>query len=328
MPNRLRVVVTGLAILGSLAVLSGAAIAEEAAFPAKPVRVLVPFPSGGAVDIVARTIGDELTRRWGQSVVIENRPGAGGMIASQAAATSAPDGYTLILVASGHALNPHIYAKLPYDPFNDFAPISLVGSSPNMLLVRSDSPFKSVTDVLTAARQRPGYLSYGHAGNGTSPHLAGELLKYMAKVNIGAVPYKGGAPSLNDLLGGHVPLTFNNIPESIAQIKAGQVRPLGVTTAVRSPALPEVPTIAEAGVPDYDTGAWWGFLASAGIAPEVKAKLAADIAEAVKAPSVVERLRTLGAAPIGSTPEYFADFIRAEHEKWGPVIKAAGIKGD
>ncbi len=328
MPNRLRGAIAGLAILGSLAVLSDAAIAEEAAFPAKPVRVLVPFPPGGAVDIVARTIGDELTRRWGQSVVIENRPGAGGVIASQAAATSAPDGYTLILVASGHALNPHIYAKLPYDPFNDFAPISLVGSSPNMLLVRSNSPFRSVTDVLAAARQRPGYLSYGHAGNGTSPHLAGELLKYMTKVDIGAVPYKGGAPSLNDLLGGHVPLTFNNIPESIAQIKAGKVRALGVTTAARSAALPEVPTIAEGGVPDYDTGVWWGFLAPAGIAPTVKAKLAADIAEAVKAPAVVERLRTLGAAPIGSTPEQFTDFIRTEHEKWGPVIKAAGIKGD
>jgi tripartite-type tricarboxylate transporter receptor subunit TctC len=288
----------------------------------------VAFPAGGAVDIVARTIGDELTRRWGQSVVIENRPGAGGTIASQVAATSAPDGYTLILVASGHALNPHIYAKLPYDPFKDFTPISLVGSAPNMLLVRGDSPFKSVTDVLTAARQRPGYLSYGHAGNGTSPHLAGELLKYMTRVQIGAVPYKGGAPSLNDLMGGHIPLTFNNVPESIAQIKAGRVRALGVTTAARSPALPDVPTIAEAGVPEYDTGVWWDFLGPANLPDAVKAKLARDCAEAVQAPAVLERLRALGAAPVGSTPEQFADFIRTEHEKWGPVIKAAGIKGD
>ena len=302
--------------------------ADHGTFPAKPVRLLVPFPPGGAVDIVARTLGDELTRRWGQQVVIENRPGAGGIIASQAAAQSPADGYTLILVATGHALNPYFYVKLPYDPFNDFTPISLVGFSPNMLLVRSDSPFKSVADVLAGARQRPGYLSYGHAGNGTSPHLAGELLKYLAKVEIAAIPYKGGAPSLNDLIGGHVPLTFNNIPESIAQVRAGAVRPLGVTTAARSPTLPDVPTIAEAGVPGYDTGVWWGFLAPAGLPAGVKAKLAKDCAEVVKAPAVVERLRSLGATPVGSTPIEFADFIRAEYEKWGPVIKAAGIKAE
>jgi tripartite-type tricarboxylate transporter receptor subunit TctC len=302
--------------------------ADHGTFPAKPVRLLVPFPPGGAVDIVARTLGDELTRRWGQQVVIENRPGAGGIIASQAAAQSPADGYTLILVATGHALNPYFYVKLPYDPFNDFTPISLVGFSPNMLLVRSDSPFKSVADVLAGARQRPGYLSYGHAGNGTSPHLAGELLKYLAKVEIAAIPYKGGAPSLNDLIGGHVPLTFNNIPESIAQVRAGAVRPLGVTTAARSPTLPDVPTIAEAGVPGYDTGVWWGFLAPAGLPAGVKAKLAKDCAEAVKAPAVVERLRGLGATPVGSAPVEFADFIRSEYEKWGPVIKAAGIKAE
>jgi tripartite-type tricarboxylate transporter receptor subunit TctC len=306
---------------------SGPALAQDV-FPAKPVRLLVPFPAGGAVDIVGRTIGDELGRRWGQSVVIENRPGAGGTIASQVAATAAPDGYTLILVASGHALNPHFYAKLPYDPFNDFTPISLIGSSPNMLLVRNDSPFRSVADVITAARQRPGYLSYGHAGNGTSPHLAGELLKYMARIDIAAVPYKGGAPSLNDLIGGHIPLSFNNIPESIAQIRAGAVRALGVTTAARSPTLPEVPAIAEAGVPGYDTGVWWAVLAPAGLPAEVKAKLAGDCAEAVKVPAVVERLRALGATPIGSTPDELAELIRVEHDKWGPVIRAAGIKGE
>jgi tripartite-type tricarboxylate transporter receptor subunit TctC len=320
-------------IVAMLAVLAWGATAsaqdaDHGTFPAKPVRLLVPFPPGGAVDIVARTLGDELTRRWGQQVVIENRPGAGGIIASQAAAQSPADGYTLILVATGHALNPYFYVKLPYDPFNDFTPISLVGFSPNMLLVRSDSPFKSVADVLAGARQRPGYLSYGHAGNGTSPHLAGELLKYLAKVEIAAIPYKGGAPSLNDLIGGHVPLTFNNIPESIAQVRAGAVRPLGVTTAARSPTLPDVPTIAEAGVPGYDTGVWWGFLAPAGLPAVVKAKLAKDCAEAVKAPAVVERLRGLGATPVGSTSVELADFIRAEYEKWGPVIKAAGIKAE
>jgi tripartite-type tricarboxylate transporter receptor subunit TctC len=315
------------ALAAALALLawSGSGCAQDT-YPSKPVRLLVPFPAGGAVDIVARTIGDDLAKRWGQPVVIENRPGAGGVIASQALVTSPPDGYTLILVATGHALNSHFYVKLPYDPFKDFTAISLVGSAPNVLLVRSDSPFRSVTDVLTAARRQPGYLAYGHAGTGTSPHLAGELLKYLAKVDIRGIPYKGGAPSLNDLIGGHIPLTFNNVPESIAHIKAGTIHALGVTTAARAAVLADVPTIAEAAVPDYDTGVWWGFLAPAGLSEAVKAKLAQDCADAVKAPAVLERLRALGATPVGSTPDVFAAFIRAENERWGPVIKAAGIK--
>jgi len=313
--------------LAALLLASTAALAQEA-FPSKPVRLLVPFPPGGAVDIVARTLSDELSKRWGQSVIIENRPGAGGTIAAAAAAKAAPDGYTLILIASGHAIVSHLYPKLPYDPFGDFTPISLVGSSPNMLLVRADSALKSVADVLTLAREKPGQLSYGYAGNGTSPHLAGELLKYMAKVDIAAVPYKGGAPVLNDLLGGHIPMSFNNIPESIAQIQAGAVRPLGVTTAERSPVLPNIPTIAESGLPGYDTGVWWGFLAPAGLPPEIRARLAKDCAEVMQLPAVKERLLGLGARPIGSSPQEFADLIRSDHEKWGPVIKAAQIKGD
>jgi tripartite-type tricarboxylate transporter receptor subunit TctC len=303
-----------------------AAFAQDA-FPSKPVRILVPFPPGGAVDIVARTLGDELGRRWGQSIVIENRPGAGGTIASQALVKSPPDGYTLILVAAGHAINPHFYAKLPYD-FSDFTPISLIASSPNMLLVRADSPFRTLADLLAAARARPGQLAYGHAGNGTSPHLAGELLKALTKVEIAGVPYKGGAPSLNDLMGGHIPMTFNNIPESIAQIQAGTVRPLGVTTATRAAVLPEVPTIAEAGVTGYDTGVWWAMMAPAGLPLDIRDKLARDCAEAVNVPGVKDRLTGLGATPIGSSPDALAAFIRAEYEKWGPIIQAAGIKAD
>lgn len=297
-------------------------------YPSRPVHLMVPFPPGGAVDIVARTLGDELSRRWGQPIVVENRPGAGGTIAAAAAAKAPADGYTLILVASGHAIVSHLYADLPYDPQRDFTPISLVGSSPNMLLVRADSPFKSVADVLAAARAKPGALSYGYPGNGTSPHLAGELLKYMAKVEITPVPYKGGAPSLNDLLGGHIPMSINNIPESIGQVRAGAVRPLGVTTAQRSPVLPDVPPIAEAGLPGYDTGVWWGFLAPAGLPARITAKLAKDCAAVVQVPAVRERLLSLGATPIGSSPQEFADLIRSDYEKWGPVIKAAGIKGD
>jgi tripartite-type tricarboxylate transporter receptor subunit TctC len=297
-------------------------------YPSRPVHILVPYPPGGAVDIVARTLGDELSKRWGQSVIIDNRPGAGGVIAEQALVQSQPDGYTLIVVASGHALLSLFYDHLPYDTFKDFTPISAIGSSPNMLLVRADSALKTVADVIAAARAKPGQLSYGHAGNGTSPYLSGELFKYMAKIEITAVPYKGGAPALLDLIGGHIPLTFNNIPESIAQVQAGAVRPLGVTTAARSPVLPDVPTIAEAGVPGYDTGVWWGFLGPAGLPADVTAKLAKDCAETIALPAVRAKLLQLGATPIGSTPEVLAKLIRADADKWGPIMKAAGIKGD
>jgi tripartite-type tricarboxylate transporter receptor subunit TctC len=318
---------------GVLAAVAASMIASASAFaqtpyPAKAVHLLVPFPPGGAVDIVARTLSDELSKRWGQQIVVENRPGAGGTIAAAALAKAAPDGYTLILAASGHAIVSYLYPDLPYDPLRDFTPLSLVGSSPNMMLVREDSALRSIADVLAAARDRPGQLSYGYAGNGTSPHLAGELLKYMTKVAITPVPYRGGAPVLNDLLGGHIPLSFNNIPESIGFVQAGKLRPLGVTTANRSAVLPDVPTIAESGLPGYDTGVWWGFLAPAGLPADIKARLAKDCAEAVQVAAVRDRLLKIGADPIGGSAEEFDKLIRSDHEKWGPVIKAAGIKGD
>jgi tripartite-type tricarboxylate transporter receptor subunit TctC len=313
--------------LTALVLLTGSANAQDI-YPSRPVHLFVPFAPGGAVDIVARTLGDELSRRWGATIVVENRPGAGGILASEAAAKAAPDGYTLILVAAGHALNPHLYAKLPYDSFKDFTPLSLVGTSPNMFLVRADSPWRNIGDLLAAARSRPGQISYGHAGNGTSPHLAGELLKYMAQIDITPVPYKGGAPALADLIGGHIPLTVNNIPESIAQIMAGSVRPLGVTTAQRSPVLPDVPTVAEQGVAGFDTGVWWGLLGPAGLPADIRAKLTADCMAAVQSPTMKSRLLSLGATPIGSTAEEFAKLIRADYEKWGPIIKAAGIRGE
>jgi tripartite-type tricarboxylate transporter receptor subunit TctC len=301
------------------------ALRAQDTFPSRPVHLLVPFPPGGAVDIIARTLADELGRRWPVNVIIDNRPGAGGTIAADAAAKAPPDGYTIVIVASGHAIVPFLYPKLPYDVFTDFTPITLLGNSPNLALVRADSPIKTLADLIAAARAKPGQLSYGHAGNGTSPHLAGELLKVTAKIDIIAVPYKGGAPALNDLLGGHIPLTFNNVPESIAMIQSAALRPLAVTTAKRTPILPDVPTIDESGLKGYDTGVWWVLLAPAGLAPEVKAKLYRDSAEAMKAPAVKERFQTLGATPIGGTPEEVAALIRTDYEKWGPIIKAAGI---
>ncbi len=300
----------------------------QTGFPTKAVHLFVPYPAGGAVDILARTLGDELSKNWGQPVIIENRPGAGGVVASQALATSAPDGYTLIVVASGHATNPFLYPKIPYDTFKDFTPISLLASSPNILLVRADSPYKTLADLLAQARAKPGALSYGMAGNGTSTHLAGALLNNLAKVDILAIPYKGGGPAMNDLLGGQIPMSFNNGPESVGQISAGTVRALGVTTAKRAPFLPDVPTIAEAGVAGYDTGVWWGLVGPAGISATIVAQLSSDFVAALKAPAVRDRLNTLGAAPIGSSPKEFDAVIRADYEKWGPIIKAAGMKAE
>jgi tripartite-type tricarboxylate transporter receptor subunit TctC len=289
------------------------------------VHIFVPYPGG--VDVLARTLGDVVSKQWGQSVVVENRPGAGGLIASQALATSPPDGYTLIVVASGHATNAFLYPKIPYDTFRDFTPISLLASSPNVLLVRADSPFKTLADVIAAARAKPGSLSFAHAGTGTSTHMAGELLKNLARIDLNAIPYKGGAPAINDLLGGQIPMSFNNGPESIGQLQAGTVRALAVTTATRAPFLPDVPSMSET-VPGYDTEVWWGLLGPAGMPPEVLAKLSHDFVAAVNTDSVKERLTKLGALPIGSTPQQFDAKIHADYDKWGPIIKAAGMTAE
>jgi tripartite-type tricarboxylate transporter receptor subunit TctC len=322
MRKSLGMLVAAIALVASY----GSAAVAQPAFPSKPVHIFVPYPPGGGVDILARTLGDALSQEWGQSIVVENRPGAGGVVASQALATSPPDGYTLIVVASGHATNPFLYPKLPYDTFKDFTPISLLASSPNILLVRKDSPFKTLADLLAQARAKPGSLSFGHAGNGTSTHLAGELLKNLAKIDMAAIPYKGGAPAINDLLGGQIPMSFNNGPESVGQIKAGTVRALGVTTAKRAVFLPDVPSIAEGGVPGYDTEVWWGVLGPAKMPPDLVKKLSHHFVAALKAQSVKDRLGPLGATPIGSSPEEFAAKIKADYDKWGPIIKAAGMK--
>jgi tripartite-type tricarboxylate transporter receptor subunit TctC len=306
---------------------AGGGASAQSNFPSKPVHIFVPYAAGGGVDILARTLGEVVSKQWGQSVVIENRPGAGGVVASQALVSSAPDGYTLIVVASGHATNAFLYPKIPYDTFKDFTPISLLASSPNILLVRADSPFKTLSDVIAQAKAKPGSLSYGDAGTGTSTHLAGELLKNLAKIDIAAIPYKGGAPAVNDLLGGQIPLSFNNGPESVGQIAAGTVRALAVTTAARAPFLPDVPSIGET-VPGYDTEVWWGLLGPGGMPRELIEKLSRDFVAAVNTQAVKERLNKLGATPIGSSPEAFNVKIHADYEKWGPIIKAAGIRAE
>ena len=308
-------------------VLAAAGAASAQSFPSRAVHIFVPYPAGGGVDVLTRTLGDVVAKQWGQSVVVENRPGAGGVIASQAVVTSAPDGYTLIMVASGHATNPLLYPKIPYDTFKDFTPISLLASSPNILLVRADSPFKTMADLIAAAKAKPGGLSFAHAGTGTSTHLAGELLKSLARIDLNAIPYKGGAPAINDLLGGQIPMSFNNGPESVGQLQAGTLRALAVTTADRAPFLPDVPSMSEA-VPGYDTGVWWGLLGPANMSPDVLAKLSHDFVAALNTDAVKERLGKLGALPIGSSPQQFDARIHADYDKWGPIIKAAGMKAE
>jgi tripartite-type tricarboxylate transporter receptor subunit TctC len=309
------------------ALLTSAAASAQSSFPAKPVHVLVPYAAGGAVDILARALGDAVSKQWGQTVVVENRPGAGGVIASQALIASPPDGYTVMVVASGHPTNPFLYPKLPYDTFKDFTAISLLASSPNILLVRADSPYKTLADVIAAAKSKPGSLSFGHAGTGTSTHLAGTLLSSMAGIDIEPIPYKGGAPAINDLLGGQIPLSFNNGPESVGQLEAGTVRALAVTTAKRASFLPDVPSIAET-VPGYDTEVWWGLLGPRGMAAELVEKFSHDFVAALNSDEVKQRLAKLGAAPIGSTPQVLDAKIHADYDKWGPIIAAAGIKAE
>jgi tripartite-type tricarboxylate transporter receptor subunit TctC len=306
---------------------AGGLASAQSAFPSKAVHIFVPYAAGGAVDVLARTVGDVVSRQWGQTIVVENRPGAGGLVASQALVASPPDGYTLILVASGHATNPFLYPKIPYDTFKDFAPISLLASSPNILLVRADSPFKTLGDMIAAARAKPGSLSFAHAGTGTSTHLAGELLKSLAKIDLNAIPYKGGAPSINDLLGGQIPMSFNNGPESVGQLEAGTLRALAVTTAARASFLPNVPSMAET-ILGYDTEVWWGLLGPAGMPPDLVEKLSHDFVAALNTDAVKERLIKLGASPIGSSPQQFDAKIRADYKKWGPIIEAAGMKAE
>ena len=301
-------------------------MAPAQTYPNKPVRILVPYAAGGAVDVLARTIGNALAKTWGQQSVVDNRPGAGGIIASQALIQSPPDGYTLILVAAGHPLNQFFYPKLPYDTFNDFTPITEVADMPLTINVAKNSPIKDLKDLLAQARAKPEAMSYGMSGYGTSAHLAGELLNHMAKVKIVSIPYKGGAPAVTAVIAGEIPMSVNPLSEVVGQIEGGTIRAVAVSTAKRSPSLPDVGTVAEQGVPGYACGNWFGFLGPKGMDPSLVAKIQKDIAAALKDAAVVAYLAKNGSVAVGSTPAEFDAFMRAEADKWGPVIKAANIK--
>ena len=310
-----------------LAVVAGGAWAQ--AYPVKPIRLVVPFPPGGATDILARAVAQKLTDAWGQSVIVDNRPGAGGNIGSELVAKAAPDGYTLELGTVGtHAINASLYSKMPYDHVRDFAPVILVAGVPNVLVVNPGLPVNSVQELIAYAKANPGKLNFASSGSGTSIHLAGELFKVMAGVQMTHVPYKGSSPALQDLLGGQVQLMFDNLPPSLPHIKAGKLRALGVTSATRAPALPDVPTIAESGLPGFEASSWFGVLAPAGTPPAIIAKLNAEIAKWLDTPEAKEKMLTLGANAAGGTPEDFAKHIAAETAKWAKVVKESGAKVD
>ena len=314
-------------VAGAVALLLMATAAAAAqTFPTKPVTIFVPYAAGGAVDVLARTIAQSLSKTWGQQPVIENRPGAGGVVASQALAQSAPDGYKLILVASGHPLNQFFYPKLPYDTFKDFTAITEIAFSPLAIVVDKKNDAKNLQELLAAAKAKPESMSYGNSGNGTSANLAGELLNSMTKVKIQSIPFKGGAPALTAVLAGDIPMSINPLPEVMGQIDSGLVRVIAVTTAQRSKMLPDVPTVAESGVPGYETAVWWGFLGPAGMAPDLVTKLNSDIVATLKDPTVIATLNKLGATPVGNSAQEFEAYMRAEAAKWGPILKEADIK--
>jgi tripartite-type tricarboxylate transporter receptor subunit TctC len=297
------------------------------AYPNRPLRIVVPL-SAGAADTLSRAIAAKLTERWGQPVVVENRPGAGTTIGTDLVAKAPADGYTLLMATFSHAVNATFYRKLPFDTLKDFTAVTLVASAPNVLEVNPSVPAQTVAELVALAKSQPGKLNFASAGNGSSSHLAGELFKTLAEVQIVHVPYKGAAPAMTDLLGGRVEMSFDPLPSSLANIKGGKLRPLAVTTTTRSPVLPDVPTMAEAGVPGYELNGWSGLLVHANTPKDIVGTLNREIVAIIQAPEVKERFARLGFDIVGNTPEQFQAFIEAEVVKWGKVVRDAKIHAD
>jgi tripartite-type tricarboxylate transporter receptor subunit TctC len=305
-----------------LAIAAGAAADD---YPNKPVRLIVPFPPGGSNDVVGRLIAKQLTDKLGQNVFVDNRGGAGSLIGTEALAKSAPDGYTLGIGSIAFAVNPALHKQLPYDPYKFFEPVSILATGPNVLVVHPDLPVKSVAELIALAKKEPGKLNYASAGVGSFQHLGGELFKLLAKVDIVHVPYKGGGPAMQDVVAGHIKIMFSSLIQTTPFIKSGNLRALGTGGEKRNPVLPDVPTIAEAGVPGYAANNWWGILVPAGTPKPIVDKLYQAIQECMKAPELQQAFAREGAAPVTMTSAQFADFIKAEIDKWGRVVKEGGI---
>ena len=319
----------GLAMLATGALALAPFAAQAQAFPSKALTIVVPFSAGGTTDILARVVGQFMSKDLGQPVVIDNRPGAGGNIGAQMVARAAPDGYTLLMGTVGtHAINQSLYKKLAFDPIKDFAPVTRVALVPNLLVAHPSQPFKTVKELVAYAKANPGKVTFASSGSGSSIHLSGEMFQQLAGVEMQHVPYKGSAPALTDLLGGQTAIMFDNMPSVIGHVRAGKLRPIAVTTPTRSPALPDVPTIAESGVPGYSATSWSGILAPAATPAPVIAKLNASILKALADPEVKKKLAEQGAEPHGEKPEQFAEFIRSETAKWGQTVKVSGATAD
>jgi len=312
--------------LFAVAVLLAVVIPAQAQYPVRPVRLIVPFPPGGGTDTMARVVAPKLSEFLGQQVVAENRGGAGANIGAELAAKSAPDGYTLLLVTITNAIGASVYTKLNYDLVRDFAPITRLATTPHILVVHPSVPVKSVKEFIAFARARPGELAYSSSGSGSTAHLAGELFNSLTGVKTVHVPYKGGGPSMIALVGGEVSVCFATMPSAINYVKSGRLRGIAVTTAQRSPSTPQLPTIAETGIPGYEAGSWYGLSAPAGTPKEVIGRLHAETIKVMGLPDVKERLFNAGFEIVTSTPEQFAAFTRNEIQKWGKIVKAAGLK--
>ncbi|HUQ74640.1 MAG TPA: tripartite tricarboxylate transporter substrate binding protein [Burkholderiales bacterium] len=309
-------------------VLVVAAAAQAQVYPNRAVRIVVPFPPGGTSDILARTIGARLSESFGQPVVIDNRPGAGGNIAAEHVAKSAPDGYTLIMGTSSLAISQSLYRKLTYDLVRDFAPITQAVNYANLLVVHPSTGFASMNDLLAAAKAKPGALSYGTAGNGTPPHMTGELFKSYTGVDLQHIPYKGGAPAIADLIAGQIPIMFDNVPPLLPHVRSGRIKALAVTSLARIPVLPDVPTLHELGLKDFDAVGWNGLLAPAATPRDIVSRVHTDVIRILRMPDVRDQLTAQGADIVGNTPEQFAAWIRVEVKKWAEVIRVSGAKVD
>lgn len=298
-------------------------------YPNKPIRIIVPFPAGGNADILARILGQKMVESLGQQIIVDNRAGAAGIIGAQAAARSAPDGYTLFMGTTGtQTTNPAVYTKLPYDPLKDFAPVSNFAGSPYVLVVHPSLPARNLKELVALAKSRPGALHYASFGAGSSAHLTGVLLQTMAKIDIVHVAYKGGPPALADLVGGHVEMMFNLLPGVLPHVKAAKLRPIAVAAERRTKAIMEMPTFAEAGIADFQSDSWYGILVPAGTPRDIIAKLNAEILRVLALPDVKQRLAIEGAEPMGDTPERFAEQIKKDLARWTKVASEAKVKVD